>query len=143
MTKIWNDAVSLKQPGWMRSMAALAVGVLVAGMLYLLGAAIALLTTVGLPLGSPGGPAPAGYFIINLGLSALAAALGGRVSARIAQARRHRVVALLALVLAGLALWAFSQPGSNWPRWYPPTLALVGAAGTLVGGRLWPGPERG
>jgi hypothetical protein len=122
----------------MRSMVALAAGALVAAGLYQVGAIIALLTTVGLPLGSPGGKPPAVYYILNLGLAGLGAALGGAVSARVARHRRHLVVAALAVLLAGVALWGFSKPASHWPRWYPLTLALVGAAGALLGGRLWP-----
>ena len=121
----------------MRSMVALAAGALVAAVLYQVGAIIALLTTVGLPLGSPGGQPPAAYYILNLGLAALAAALAGAVSAGVARGRRHVVVPVLAGLMAGVALWGFSKPASQWPRWYPLTLAVVGAAGALLGGRLW------
>ena len=124
----------------MRSAVALAAGALVAAGLYQVGAIIALLTTVGLPLGSPGGEPPIRYYILNLGLAALAAALGGAVSAWAARGSRHLVVPVLAVLLAGVALLGFSQPASQWPHWYPLALALIGAAGTLLGGRLWPAP---
>lgn len=122
----------------MRSFVAIVVGAGVAAGLYQLGAIVALLATIGLPLGAPGGEPPAAYYVLNLGLAALAAALGGAVCAWVARGARHRVVPLLAILLAGAAVWGFSQPASQWPRWYPLALALVGAGGTLVGGRLWP-----
>lgn len=120
----------------MRSMIALTAGALVATVLYQVGAIVALLATVGLPLGSPGGEPPAEYYILNLGLAALAAALGGAVSAWVARGSRHLVVPVLAVLLAGAALLGFSQAASQWPQWYPLTLAVVGAAGTVLGDRL-------
>jgi hypothetical protein len=121
-----------------RSFVAIVAGAGVAAGLYQVGAIVALLATVGLPLGAPGGEPPAAYYVLNLGLAAVAAALGGAVSARAARGARQWVVPLLAILLAGAALWGFSQPASQWPRWYPLALALVGAGGTLVGGQLWP-----
>jgi hypothetical protein len=121
----------------MRSLVAIAAGAGVAAGLFHLGAIVALLVVVGLPLGAPGGPPSGGYYVINLGLAAVAAVLGGGVSAWVAGPMRRRAVPLLAVLLAGLALWGFSQPASQWPSWYPATLALVGAVGTLLGGRPW------
>jgi hypothetical protein len=119
-------------------MVAVAAGAVVAAVLYQVGAIVALLTTVGLPLGSPGGEPPAGYYIVNLSLAALAAALGGAVTAGGARETRHLVVPILAVLLACLALWGFSRPASRWPHWYPLVLAIVAAAGAVLGGRLWP-----
>jgi hypothetical protein len=121
----------------MRSLVAIAAGAGVAAGLFQLGAIVALLVFVGLPLGAPGGLPSGGYYVLNLGLAAVAAVVGGRVSAWVASSERRRAVPLLAVLLAGVALWGFSQPASQWPRWYPATLALVGAVGTLLGGRLW------
>jgi hypothetical protein len=111
----------------MRSLVAIVAGAGVTVGLYHVGAIVALLTTVGLPLGSTGGEPPAGYYILNLGLAALAAAPGDTVSARVARERRHRVVPIFALLLASAAMLGFSQPASQWPRWYSVTLALIGA----------------
>lgn len=52
----------------MRSLVAIAVGATVAVGLFQLGAIVALLVFVGLPLGAPGGPPSAGYYALNLSL---------------------------------------------------------------------------
>lgn len=122
----------------MRSLVAIAAGAGVAAGLFQLGAIVALLVFVGLPLGAPGGPPSAGYYGVNLSLAAVAAMLGGRVSAWVAGPMRRWAVPVLAFLLAVVALWGFSRPASQWPSWYPAALALVGAVGTLLGGRLGP-----
>ncbi len=126
--------VGFGMKGTTRSLMALAAGALVAAGLYLVGAVIALLVTIGLPLGSPGGEPPDAYYVLNFGFSAVAAALGGAASAWVARGNRQVVVAALAVLLAGAALLGFSQPASQWPQWYPIVLAMVGAAGALLGG---------
>jgi hypothetical protein len=74
----------------MRSLVAIAAGAGVAAGLFHLGAIVALLVVVGLPLGAPGGPPSGGYYVINLGLAAVAAVLGGGVSAWVAGPMRRR-----------------------------------------------------
>ncbi len=120
----------------MRSLVAIVAGAAVAAVLYQVAAIIALLAVVGVPLGAAGGPHSAGLYLLNLGLAGLAAVVGGAVGARLAGVTRGVVVPVLALVLAGVALWGFSKPTSQWPGWYAPMLALIAAAGALLGGRL-------
>ncbi len=122
----------------MRNLVAVAARAVVAAGLFQVGAIVAVFEVLGAPLDASGGPPSVGYYVLNLGFAVLAAALGGYVSARVARPNSRRAVVTLALLLGLVALWGFSQPASQWPAWYPPTLALVGAAGTLLGGRLWP-----
>lgn len=120
----------------MRSLIAVLAGGLVTAVLFQVGTVAAFVGLYGIPLGASPGPPTAGYFVLNLGFAGIAAVAGGWVTARIARQRSLAHVATLALLLAALVLWGFSQPTSQWPRWYPPTLAVVGMAGTLLGGVL-------
>jgi hypothetical protein len=119
-----------------RSLVAVAAGAAVAAGLFQVGAIVALVQVFGLPLGASGGPASIGYYVLTLGFAVVAAALGGYVSGRLARPNGRGAVVTLALLVAVGALWGFSRPASQWPAWYPATLALVGVAGTLLGGRL-------
>ena len=118
----------------MRSLTAVLAGFLTACVLYQLGAAVAFISLYGIPLGYSGEPPGVAYFTLNLGFSLGAALAGGWITARIA---RHRPIAhsvALASVAAVFVLWGFSKPGSDWPAWYPPALALVATIGTIAGG---------
>jgi hypothetical protein len=119
-----------------RSLVAVAAGAAVAAGLFQVGAIVALVQVFGLPLGASRGPPSIGYYVLTLGFAVVAAALGGYVSGRLARPHSRGAVVALALLAAVGALWGFSRPASQWPAWYPATLALVGAAGTLLGGRL-------
>ena len=118
----------------MRSIIAILAGGAVAAVLFQLGAAFAFVVLYGIPLGASPEPPGARYFLMNLGFAGLAAVCGGRLTASIARRERPTHVGALALVLAAVALLGFSRPGSQWPAWYPPVVALVGLAGTLAGG---------
>jgi hypothetical protein len=117
-----------------RSILAVLAGGAVAAILFQVGAAVAFVVLYGIPLGASPGAPTVGYFVLNLGFAGIAAIAGGRLTASLAPHRRRTNVGTLALVLAAVALWGFSQPASQWPGWYPPILALVGLVGTLVGG---------
>ena len=115
---------------------ALASGWLIAVIVYMLGAAVALLTVCGIPLGSPACEAGPAYLTLNFGFAAAGAIMGGYTAARLGCSEPVVHALVLAAVLAGFALWGFSKPGSQWPVWYPWALALVGAGGASVGGML-------
>ena len=121
----------------MRSLTAVLVGGIVAAVLFQLGAVIALLSFYGIPLGASPTPPGPGYFALNLGCSAVAAVVGGWVTARVAADRPLAHAGAVAVLLGALVLWGFAKPASQWPSWYPPVLALVGLAGLLVGAVLW------
>jgi hypothetical protein len=117
-----------------RSVIAVLTGGFVAAILFQVGAVIAYVGIYGIPLGAPAGRPTIGYFVLNLGFAGIAAVAGGRLTARLARQRPLAHVGALSLVLAGLALWGFTRPASQWPGWYPPVLALLGAIGSLGGG---------
>jgi hypothetical protein len=117
-----------------RGIIAVIAGGAVAAVLFQVGAAVAFVVLYGIPLGASPGPPSVSYFVLNLGFAAIAAIAGGRLTASLARQGRQTPVAALSLLLAAVALWGFSQPGSQWPGWYPPILALVGLVGTLTGG---------
>jgi predicted permease len=125
-----------------RSLAAVAVGFVIAIILYQLGAAVAFLVLYGIPLGYSGAPPGAGYYALNLSFSAAAAFIGACAAVRIARRQPLLHSMLLGTALAVLAVWGFSRPESQWPGWYPPTLAFVGAAGSIAGGRSCSRPWR-
>jgi hypothetical protein len=118
----------------MRSILAVLAGGAVAAILFQVGAAVAFVVLYGIPLGASPGAPTVSYFVLNLGFAGIAAIAGGRLTGSLAPQGSRTTVGALALVLAAVALWGFSQPGSQWPGWYPPILALVGLAGTLAGG---------
>jgi hypothetical protein len=120
----------------LRSVLAVLAGGIVAVVLFQLGAIIAFVTLYGIPLGASPGPPSAGYFAANLGFAAIAAVVGGWVTARFAQPRPLVATGFLAVILAVIAVSAFSKPGSQWSAWFPPVLALIALAGTLAGGLL-------
>jgi hypothetical protein len=119
-----------------RTVLAIIAGVIVTALLGQLGAIGFLLVTIGIPLGAAVTDPSAGGYAVLLTVGALAAAVGARVARRIAG--DHARVAVLGLsgVLAVLALWAFRQPGSQWPAWWAAALAMSVAAGAGVGGLL-------
>ena len=85
-------------------------------------------------------PTPA-YLIVNLGLSGLAALLGGATAARLAASSPFgHAVALALLVLLLALVTAFTSGGrpdaSPQPSWYPLVLALLGPLGVIGGGWL-------
>ena len=115
-----------------RAIASVLAGALIAAVLYHISAAIALLVTVGIPLGSSGEDPGAAYYVINLTGAFLAALLAAAVTRRLSGSTARSPLIALAVVLAATALWGFTRPESHWPAWYAPALALVAIAGVLV-----------
>jgi hypothetical protein len=79
------------------------------------------------------------YLVVNLGLSAFAALLGGLTATRLAgRAPMKHAIALASLVLLLAlitALTAGGQPAEpQQPPWYPVVLALLGPAAVVLGG---------
>ncbi len=118
----------------LRDLAAIILGGLTTTMLYLFGTIGLMLVAYGIPLGATPRPLEAGYYLVHFAWAAVAAGIGGWTTARIARSAGPVPLVLLAAGLAGVALWGFAQPQTTWPGWYAPVLALVGAAGALLGG---------
>jgi hypothetical protein len=123
-----------------RNVIAVLAGGLTGAALYQLGAVIALVVLYGIPLGSSPEPPGVPYYILNLSFAALAAGAAGLVTARLARPDPRAAIALVAVILAGVSLWGFTRPASQWPAWYAPVLAMialtaVGIAGYRAGKR--------
>ncbi|MDB6093628.1 MAG: hypothetical protein JWM32_1190 [Verrucomicrobia bacterium] len=81
-------------------------------------------------------PTPA-YLVVNLTCSALAAIVGGFVSAAVAEGSAFTAIRGLAAVMAIMGIIsAVGSKGSPRPKWYAPVLMILGIAGVLGGGYL-------
>ena len=86
-------------------------------------------------VGAKGSP-PAGYVFVNLGYSFIAAAVGGYVTASMAQSNPMiHTLALAIIVLLLSALSALQQRGMQ-PIWYQLTLLAITPLGVFTGGLL-------
>jgi hypothetical protein len=119
----------------LRIILAIATGVVLACLLWYVGVVVLMLATVGIPLGSEPRPLTATQFFLLLAFAAGAAAIGGRVAARIAPQARRISIPVICVTLGGIMLWGFS--GRNaWPAWWGPATATAMMLGTWVGGIL-------
>lgn len=120
----------------MRNLIAVLVGGFVAMVLFQVGAVITFVALYGIPLGASPEPPGLGFFTLNLGFAGAAALTGGWVTARLASEHPLAHVIVLMLGIVVLVLWGFTKPASQWPNWYPTTLALISAVATIAGGLL-------
>jgi hypothetical protein len=119
---------------YLRPAVAAITGAVVTILLAYLGAIILLVVRVGIPLGSAGREPSSVDYAVLLAIAAGAAAIGGHIAAGLARQHSRSVVIGVSALLACGALWGFTSPGSEWPTWWPPALALVAAVGTAAGG---------
>lgn len=129
-------------PIYLRALAAMLTGVLVAVVLAYLGAIVLLITAIGLPLGSTGREPTRGEYLGLLLVAGTAAAIGGHIAAGMARSQSTPAIIVTAAFLAGGSLWAFSTPASQWPAWWAPALALMAAAGACLGGTILTGRHK-
>lgn len=116
----------------LRTILAIAAGVVVAVLLWYLGLVVVLLVTIGIPLGAQPRPSTPGELAVMLVLAICAAAAGGRTAARIGRRARVGTVLAVAVILAAGLLWGFS--GRNaWPDWWGPATALAMGIGACAG----------
>jgi small-conductance mechanosensitive channel len=125
----------------LRSIGSVVLGYVVLALITIGGtsAAAALLLPRRAAGSQPGMPPPLtpSYLTANLTLSALAAVVGGYVTARMAPARPMVHVAVLALLIVALSILSSRSPMSTGqPRWYQRALPVIGLAGAAVGGLL-------
>lgn len=118
----------------MRSVIAVVMGGVVAVVVYQLGVTFAFASEHGIPLGSSPQPPSESFSMLTLAIAGLAGMAGGWTAARLASQRPRAHACVLALGLAALVLWGFSEPNSQWPDWYAPVLAVVGSVTTVAGG---------
>jgi hypothetical protein len=86
-------------------------------------------------VGTPGNPRP-GYVVVNVCYSLAAAAVGGYVTAWVAQGNPlYHALTLAIIVLLLSALSALQQRGKQ-PIWYQLLLIAITPVGVLLGGLL-------
>ena len=93
----------------------------------------------GITLSTTSRPAavPQGYLLCNLAAGLISAVFGGWLTAKLAPRHpgRHAIALAVALVAFG-AIFALAEKDHPAPRWYFFMLPIIGAGGTLFGGRL-------
>lgn len=79
-----------------------------------------------------------GYLVVVSLINLLGAIAGGYATARITVGRSFFTVLLLAVIMAmsAVAQALKEAPRAGEPAWYPMSLAVIGAAGVLLGGLL-------
>jgi hypothetical protein len=79
-----------------------------------------------------------GYLVLVTAINFVGAMAGGVVTARITAGRSFFTVSLLAVIMAMSAIAHALKDATKAgePSWYPMSLAVVGAAGVLLGGFL-------
>ena len=124
-------------PGPMlHSLLAVLAGFAAMAVLVILSTAIAatLLVPGGMSATATGaGSLPRAYLMVNLGCSALAAFVGGAVTARIASGSPLWHGAALAAVMVAMSILSARQARGTQPRWYQLTLMTAMPAVALVG----------
>jgi hypothetical protein len=119
---------------YLRALLAAITGALVTIILAYVSAIVLLIVRIGVPLGSEGREPTGGEYLGLLLICGGAAAIGAHFAAGIARDQQRAVVIMLAIFLAGGAVWGFTRPASQWPLWWGPTLGAVAAVSTWLGG---------
>ena len=125
----------------LRSIGSVVLGYVVLALITIVGTSAAAALLLPRPAGGtqPGMPPPLtkSYLTANLTLSALAAVVGGYVTARMAPARPMVHVAVLALLIVALSILSSRSPMSTGqPGWYKRILPFLGLVGAVAGGIL-------
>jgi hypothetical protein len=111
----------------LRLLGAVIAGYVVMALIVILGvmAAAKLLVPAGEGPGSD-------YLVANVGISFLAAAVGGYLAARVGKADGKLAALVLAIIV--LALGLILESGQGQPGWYAASIPWIGAAGVIAGG---------
>lgn len=128
----------------MRSIAAVAVGLLVSMALMFLFHLAAVLVT-GVPVEATSSTP---YLVANVIAKILAAACGGAAAVRVAAQAPHGHLFVLALAILLISLPTLLGDGvPGQPTWYPALMSVVGPVAVLIGGilaaRRWRGRSSG
>jgi hypothetical protein len=116
----------------MRSFGAVVAGAVLTVLLVSIGTVAAAAVLAGAD-----GSATGGYLAANVLLSFGAAVAGGWLVARLAPRRPLVHAAVLAGFLVVASLPMIASPAAGQPAWYPPLMAVLGAAGVMSGARVW------
>jgi len=84
-------------------------------------------------MATPGAPLPRAYLTANLACSALAAFLGGFITARLAPDRPFFHAVALAALMCVMGILSARQAAGRQPAWYPWVLCTVMPAIALIG----------
>jgi hypothetical protein len=115
-----------------RSIVAIAVGVMIAMVMYGIGAVIAELSMHGLQLNSPGGPPTTGDILAHIVSAAAGSYCGARLALLIARRSPALHAGAFTLVLAVVAILGFGNVTNNWPSWFGFAIAAAFAGGALA-----------
>lgn len=82
--------------------------------------------------------APPSWVAANAVLGFIASIIGGGLAARMAPSRPvfHAAVLGVAILAIGVFAVLFPSPQSLTPGWYEPLVAVLGAAGAIIGGLM-------
>jgi hypothetical protein len=114
-----------------RSLLSVLAGSLVAIVLYLGGAAAALLVMRGIPLGSAGSPPTPTEIAVQLALAATASLFGAWLAIRLSSAPSRLQAGAVGLLLGIGAIAGFGKPASQWPAWFGVAIAIACFAGAM------------
>jgi hypothetical protein len=116
----------------MRSLVAVVLGVVIAAIVFLIGAVIADLNRFDIAQGSQGRPPATADFIAYLAGAAAGAFCGTALAVRVARRSPGWHAGAVTLVLAMISILGYRTAESGWPSWFGFAMAAAWAIGALA-----------
>ena len=117
----------------MRSLVAVVLGVVIAGIVFLIGAVISDLNRCSIAQGSQCDAPTTVDFIAYLGAAAAGSFCGTALAVRIAQRSPGWHAGAVTLILAGISILGYGTGETDWPSWFGFAMAAAWAVGALAG----------